>query len=97
MTFRARGRYKCDGCKVLESDDIEMRSELMRADVPLGWLRVDTYTRTRMSDAREIYHFCEQCRPVIENDLEGRNLGPDESDELDLNAPPATLWSRPRS
>lgn len=74
MSFRALARYKCDGCKVIESEEIEVPADIMQADTPNGWLRVEMMSRHRDLDHREIKHFCTSCSRSISHFLQGRTL-----------------------
>lgn len=72
MSFLATARYKCDGCKVMQSDEIEVPTDIMQADTPYGWLRVETCKRTHDLDLRAIKHFCPMCSRSVDSYLQGR-------------------------
>lgn len=77
MTYAAIGKFKCDGCKVVESDPIEIPSDLLQPMPPLGWLRVETCARYVDLDKRDVKHFCRFCAKSVESFLAGRRLEDD--------------------
>lgn len=78
MSFKSTAIFKCDGCKVIESDPIEIDTDIMQARPPMGWLRVQCNKLTRSADpdtaldALAIKFYCLHCTPLIESYLSGR-------------------------
>jgi hypothetical protein len=79
MSFKSIGRFRCDGCKVIESDAIELTEERSFVRLPRGWLRVET-TKVdrpdRLVDTTTVSHFCRHCLPSVESYLKGRKDEP---------------------
>jgi hypothetical protein len=74
MSFRSVARVKCDGCKVIESDEIEVLSDLLQVGTPAGWLRVETNRPSRDLNMLAVHHFCPACAPMVESYLRGRRV-----------------------
>jgi hypothetical protein len=74
MGFRSVARFKCDGCKVIESDEIEVLSDMMMAATPTGWLRVETNKLTRELNVVAVHFYCLHCAPLVESYLQGRRV-----------------------
>jgi hypothetical protein len=72
MGFRSVARFKCDGCKVIESDEVEVLSDLMGAATPFGWMRVETNRPTRDMNVIAVHFYCLHCAPLVESYLRGR-------------------------
>lgn len=78
MTFRSVSTFKCDGCKVIEAEGIEVTTDIMQARPPMGWLRIELHKLTRGGHSDEaldvmgIKHYCPHCTPMVENYLAGR-------------------------
>jgi hypothetical protein len=77
MSFRSTATFKCDGCKVVESEGIEVTADIMQARPPVGWLRIEMHKLSRVPsgdalDAMSIKHYCTHCTPMVESYLAGR-------------------------
>jgi hypothetical protein len=74
MAFRSVARFKCDGCKVIETDEIEVLSDLLQVGTPTGWLRVETNRPSRDLNVLAVHHYCPSCARLIESYLRGRRV-----------------------
>jgi hypothetical protein len=72
MAYHALGKFKCDGCRVIESGDIDLPSDQLGPVLPDHWLRVETLKRRRELDVISASHYCPACAPLIESYLQGR-------------------------
>ena len=72
MSYRGIAQFKCDGCKVVESDDIELPSDNVRPVTPASWLRVEATEQQADLEVMTIRHYCPNCAPMIESYLRGR-------------------------
>jgi len=72
MAYRATVRFKCDGCKVIESDPVEVLADVLQTLPPDGWLRVEATNYLDGLEVRAIKHYCRLCKPLIESYLAGR-------------------------
>jgi len=70
MAFRSIARFGCDGCKVIEKE-VEVPSDLMQANVPRGWLRVELRKTDAALDVLDVRFFCRHCAPLVESYLRG--------------------------
>jgi hypothetical protein len=77
MSFKAIARFRCDGCKVTTSEDIEILADVLQACPPRSWLRVEAVR----ADVAQIRHYCPVCAPLIENYLQGRPEGMEAGDD----------------
>ena len=77
MSYKALGRYSCDGCKVVESDAIELQSDQLGPLPPQRWLLVTTSKLHGELHVIEGKHFCPMCAPLIESYLAGRRVPTD--------------------
>lgn len=71
MSYRALGRFKCDGCKVIESDGYDLPSEALQPILPAGWLRACTLSEGEGLAQHRTYHYCPNCKPLIASYLKG--------------------------
>jgi hypothetical protein len=71
MSYHALAKFKCDGCKVIESNDIKVPSDNLRPVQPPHWLRDEACKLQRDLDMIEISHFCPTCAPLVESYLKG--------------------------
>jgi hypothetical protein len=71
MSYHALAKFKCDGCKVVESKGIEVPSDNLRRVQPPHWLRVEACKLRGDLDVIEIRHFCPSCAPMVESYLNG--------------------------
>lgn len=74
MSYHAHGRYRCDGCKIVESDEIELQSDQLGALPPARWLVVTTSRLNGELHVIEGRHYCPTCAPLIVSYLAGRKL-----------------------
>lgn len=72
MSWRALGKFSCDGCKVIVSADIELPADNVAPVAPSKWLRVETSERSAELDVIATHHFCPACAPLIRSYLKGR-------------------------
>lgn len=80
MTFESVAVFKCDGCKVSQSDPIFIKVDIMQARPPRNWLRVQVNKLTASPgtpddealDQLGIKFYCPHCAPLIESYLAGR-------------------------
>lgn len=75
MSYRSLGKYKCDGCKTIQSDDIELQSDQLGPMPPQRWLLVTTSKLVGELHVIEGRHYCPMCAPLIESYLAGRREG----------------------
>jgi len=80
MSFKATGLYRCDGCKVITSDPVDLDADVLQAVTPRGWLRVETSELQGDLDVRTIKHYCRLCSPLIQSYLAGRREAPNAAD-----------------
>jgi hypothetical protein len=97
MTFRSTAVFSCDGCKVIETDEIEVPTDIMQARPPVGWLRAETHKLTGNEGLEEmvIKFFCPHCTPLIESYLAGRPVAP--NDDVDASFVQRSFDKRLRS
>jgi hypothetical protein len=67
--IRTLAKYRCDGCKVVESDEVESLTEFTENRLPRLWLRVVTSTTDRYDATTK--HYCPRCAPLVESYLAG--------------------------
>lgn len=85
MPFQATAIFKCDGCKVIESDPIIVDADILQARPPMGWLRVQVNKLTPSMDpdtaldGLAIKFFGPCCAPLIESYLSGRKVEPEDA------------------
>lgn len=72
MSYHALGKFRCDGCKVVESDNVDIPSDELQPMPPSRWLRVSTSQWRDGLHVIESRHFCPSCAPLIESYLRGR-------------------------
>jgi hypothetical protein len=72
MAYQSLGKFKCDGCRVIESGDIELPADNLQAMTPPSWLRVETTQRRADLDIIAVAHYCPSCAPLIQSYLQGR-------------------------
>jgi hypothetical protein len=81
MSFNATGSYRCDGCKVCESEPVALVADSLSPLLPGGWLRVETTERVNaVLITRSISHYCQLCKPLIVSYLAGRREAPHAAD-----------------
>lgn len=80
MSFKSIAVFSCDGCKVIESEPVEIKADILQARPPRGWLRVQMNKLTASPGAPDdealdqlgIKFYCPHCVPLIESYLSGR-------------------------
>lgn len=72
MSYSSLGRYRCDGCKVVESDEIIIESDQIGPLPPQRWLVVSTCRLVGEVQLIEARHYCPMCAPLVESYLAGR-------------------------
>jgi hypothetical protein len=80
MSYKAMGSFRCDGCKVIQSDPVEIEADILRPIPPRGWLRVETSELQDDLDVRAVKHYCRLCAPLITSYLAGRREAPHAAD-----------------
>jgi hypothetical protein len=71
MTFKSTAIFRCDGCKVIESEPVEVLTDIMQARPPYHWLRVETHKIDGELTAMAIKFFCPHCAKLVESYLKG--------------------------
>lgn len=72
MSYRSLGQYTCDGCKVIQSSEIETASDMIGPMPPDHWLEVrTTITRGELIEHKH-HQYCPSCSPLIASYLNGR-------------------------
>ena len=71
MSWHAAGRFRCDGCKAIETADLVIEADIFQPVPPAGWLRVDTHRALHDLDVHAIRHYCPSCAPLVESYLSG--------------------------
>jgi hypothetical protein len=71
MAYHALGKFKCDGCKVIESSEIDLPADNLRPMPPKHWLRVETTQLRSDLEVIAVKHFCPSCAKLVENYLRG--------------------------
>ena len=69
MSFSATARFKCNGCKVIDSEPILLEADVLQAVPPARWLRVENMQNAGTMDVRAIHHYCPACAPLIRSYL----------------------------
>lgn len=77
MSYRALGRFACDGCKLIESGEVELLSDMLGPVPPPPWLRVETVQLHGELELRAVTHYCPGCAPLVQNYLAGRRMRTD--------------------
>lgn len=74
MSYRSTGRFLCDGCKIIESSEIELSDSEFGPLTAPGWLRVATMLQRGDAIEHGARHYCTACTPLILSYLAGRKV-----------------------